>query len=289
MSLLRNKKILYPLLVAAAIAVFVVVMLCVKGAKRVEPTETESTTKKAMFGPYDPLNFSLKDGHYVYEDDRYVSIVGIDVSSYQEDIDWQTVAASGVSFAYVRAGYRGYMSGDLHEDEYLGRNIHGAVAAGLDVGVYFYSQAVSEDEAREEARFTAELIGGAGTTLPVCFDFETAPEDDARTAELTNAQRTAITKAFCDEIKKLGYEPIVYANLHWLDTKTYPEELSEYALWFAGYYSPDDNPYVFDIWQFTDSGSVPGVYGPVDLDLMFVEKGAEPSVLSSEFQGSSKP
>lgn len=211
-----------------------------------------------------------------YVRDDYEVLRGVDVSEHQTDIDWQQVAASGVDFAFVRVGRRGYSAGALFEDETYKANIEGALNAGLEVGVYFFSQAVSVQEAIEEAEFALELIKPYQITLPVVYDWEKIYTDDsARTAGLDSRVLSDCAVAFCETVKKAGYTPCIYFNRH---TGYYGLDLSrmtDYLFWFALPESPFPNFYYkVDIWQYSFNDSVPGIPGETDMNLYFRPKSA---------------
>lgn len=193
--------------------------------------------------------------------------MGIDVSTHQKEIDWEQVAEAGVEFAMIRAGRRGYTEGGLYEDEFFRRNIEGATAAGLDVGVYFFSQAVDVAEAREEAAYLLELIEGCAVTYPVVFDWEPITNDDARTDGLGGAELTACARAFCKDVAAAGYTPAVYFNVEQGYLRYRLDQLTDYVFWLAEYHDAPSFYYGFDLWQYTSSGSVAGIEGSVDLDL----------------------
>ena len=194
---------------------------------------------------------------------------GVDVSAHQEEIDWAQVADSGVSFAMIRLGYRGATEGVLHTDRYFEANLHGAKEAGLDVGVYFFSQALTEQEADEEAAYVLETLGGEELDLPVMFDWEIVESQGSRSVGREAETVTACAGAFCRRITLGGYRAGVYFNrqqgYHSYDLSA----LRDYAFWVA---DPNDHPdfyYDFAIWQYTFRGSVPGIAAPVDRDLLF--------------------
>lgn len=220
--------------------------------------------------PYDPEAFSVDEkGRVVYEQNGRRAKAGIDVSTHQKDIDWQAVAADGVSFAMLRLGHRGYSEGGLFLDQTFSQNLQGALDAGLDVGVYFFSQAVTPEEAEEEAEFVLDALDGHKLTYPVAFDWESIPGDTARTDGLDGETVTRCAAAFCKRIEDGGYQPAVYFNqtqgyLHY-DLR----ELTEYTLWLAEYDAVPDFYYHFDLWQYTHKGQVDGIQGDVDLDLYF--------------------
>lgn len=194
---------------------------------------------------------------------------GIDVSEFQGSINWNRVKADGVTFAFIRLGYRGYGTGKINLDKYFHQNMKGAISAGIPVGVYFYTQAINEAEAREEAAFVANALNGYNVSLPVAFDIESAGSSSARTARLTSAQNTAITRAFCDAIEDYGYDSIIYANSLWFTSKLDMRQLEGYKKWIAQYYQVLFFPYDFDIWQYTGAGRVDGISGSVDMNLGF--------------------
>ncbi|MDE7295101.1 MAG: glycoside hydrolase family 25 protein [Oscillospiraceae bacterium] len=198
---------------------------------------------------------------------------GIDVSSYQCDIDWERAAADDVEFAVIRLGYRGYETGQICEDRYFRRNIEGAAAAGLDVGVYFYSQAITPEEAAEEAEYVIAMLAEAGipVTMPVVFDWEfVTDEDPARTDGMTGDIQTECCKAFCDRIAEAGYSPMYYATV---STALFRYDMGglPYPLWLAEYAEKTQFIYDYDMWQYSCSGVVDGIEGLVDLNI-YIEK-----------------
>jgi GH25 family lysozyme M1 (1,4-beta-N-acetylmuramidase) len=193
----------------------------------------------------------------------------VDVSSYQVDIDWAKAAADGVAFAIVRMGYRGYDTGKLVVDEFFDANMRGASDAGVRVGVYFFSQAVNEAEAVEEAEMALTGIAPYNVTFPIVFDIEEISGQKARTDALTAREVTDIAIAFCERVAAAGYTPMIYANPKWFVSRMELDRLEPYAKWLAQYYKTPAYPYAFSIWQFTSSGSVAGIKGNVDLDLAF--------------------
>lgn len=219
---------------------------------------------------YDFKSLQDKDGFKNYiVDNQVASFRGIDVSSFQGNINWQQVKEAGVDFAMIRLGYRGYGTGAILLDDYFEANIKGATAAGIEVGVYFFSQAISEEEALEEANFVIEHLKGYNINYPVAYDMEAIPHDTARTDNLTGRQITDHTIAFCEAVKAAGYKPSVYSNRRWLVLKLDLTKLTAYDTWYASYVSYPDYPYNFTMWQFTDSGSVPGITGDVDINISF--------------------
>lgn len=193
--------------------------------------------------------------------------LGVDVSSYQGEIDWARVAASGVQFAMIRAGLRGYTKGGLMEDAMFRRNIEGALAAGLDVGVYYFSQAVSVAEAEEEADVLLGLVEGYDVAYPLVFDWETVGDAAARTARVTAEEVTSYARAFCARVAAAGYRPMVYFNLDQGYLSYQLDRLTDCLFWLAEYRDQPGFYYHYDFLQYTHQGSVDGIEGYVDLDL----------------------
>ncbi len=200
-----------------------------------------------------------------------ISLLGIDVSSYQGVINWKKVKAAGVDYAIIRLGYRGYGTGSIRLDDRYAANMSGAAAAGVPVGVYFYSQAVTVEEAEEEAAFVLEKLSGYDVAYPVVFDMEEVDDADARTNALTRAERTGITVAFCEKIKAAGYTPMVYGNIRWMIMHLDLTRLEDYDKWFAQYFKQPFFPYDFTMWQYTSRGTIDGIAGAVDLNLGLVD------------------
>ena len=217
-------------------------------------------------------DFSDQSGHPTYTGSDYQVLRGVDVSEHQHEIDWAQVAASGVDYAYVRLGYRGYTEGGLFEDPYFRANVEGALANGLQVSVYFFSQAITVQEAIEEAEFVLERIKDYNITLPVVFDWEKINgETAARTDTLDFNILNDCAVAFCDTVKNAGYAPAIYFNRH-LGYYGYDlSRMTDYAFWFALPESPFPNfYYAVDMWQYSFTEQVPGIAEPTDMNLMFI-------------------
>ena len=236
------------------------------------PTETqpEPTEEPIPLNPYGPEDFQY-DGDYltcVAGESR----LGIDVSAYQETVDWQQVAQAGVEFAMIRVGFRGYDSGVMKVDEYARDNLAASAEAGLDRGVYFFSQAVTTEEARQEARFVLAVLDGQELELPVVFDWEYVSWD-ARTGTMDPRTLTDCAKVFCQEIEDAGYEAMIYFNSYMAQDLLFLEELVEYPFWLAMYEDQLNWPYRVQMWQYTETGSVPGIQGNVDINLWLEDFG----------------
>ena len=211
---------------------------------------------------------------YRYQAPGVTALAGVDVSGYQGSIDWTAVKAAGADFAMVRVGFRGYGTGALVEDECFAQNAAGAADAGLTVGAYFYSQAVTEEEAAEEAQFVTDRLRNADIRGPVAYDLEFYTADEARTDHLTGEQATRNALAFCRVIREEGYEPVVYMNLHWAGSMYGMEELADLPVWLAEYDALPALNRGITLWQYSESGTVDGIGGPVDLDLWFIKERA---------------
>jgi GH25 family lysozyme M1 (1,4-beta-N-acetylmuramidase) len=218
----------------------------------------------------DPQNYVSRNGQMFYlQDKKITSALGIDVSSYQGSIDWNAVKAAGVDFAFIRCGFRGYGSGELVTDTYFAQNLQGAKAAGLKVGCYFYSQAVSKEEAVEEAELTLSLLGDTELEYPVVYDWEMVPDDAARTDSIGVDTLTDCAVAFCDRIRQAGYQPMIYQNKRLSLLKFDLPRLRDYDFWLAEYGDRATYYYDYRIWQYCSDGHVPGVEGDVDMNICF--------------------
>ena len=193
--------------------------------------------------------------------------MGIDVSKWNGTIDWNAVKNSGVSYVIIRVGYRGSSQGALIEDPKFKTNIKGATAAGIKVGVYFFTQAVDEVEAVQEASMVLDRISGYKISYPVFLDVEGS---GGRGDAIDSATRTAVCKAFCNTIKNAGYTPGIYANKTWLSSKMDAGALSGYKIWLAQYAKTPTYTGRYDLWQYRSNGKVSGISGNVDLNLSYL-------------------
>jgi len=231
----------------------------------VSVTEPENPTIPPDRNPYDRFDFQYNRNNYLLLQ-NLKSSPGVDVSAYQGKIDWKKVAASGIEFAIIRLGYRGYESGKLVEDDYAVQNLNGARAAGLKVGAYFFSQALSIKEADQEIAFMMDILDGFLPDMPLILDWE-IPASSARTTGMDARTLTDIQKHYCAEITERGYEPMVYFNWHQSENLYYLSELEDYPFWLALYQDRMTYPWKVEMWQYTDKGKVPGISGPVDLNV----------------------
>lgn len=222
---------------------------------------------------YDTWGFYYENGRPHYDGEGYRARLGVDVSYYQDDIEWERVKKDGMEFAIVRIGYRGYgAAGTLNADTAFEKHMKGARDAGLDVGVYFFAQAINEQEAIEEAEYVLELLKGRELDLPVVYDPETVLEPGARTAGVSREQFTKNAKAFCDTIEDAGYDSMIYCNMLWQAFELDMSELKDYKIWYADYEPYPQTPYHFDMWQYTYQGSVDGISGNVDINMQMIKE-----------------
>lgn len=212
-----------------------------------------------------------KAKYYFDKDGALSSKVGIDVSTYQGDINWNQVKADGVDFAFIRLGARGWgTAGTMFTDAKYEANMKGSIAAGVDRGVYFFSQAINVAEAKEEAQYVLDRIKGYAVTYPVVIDMENPPDKEARTQALVGKKTlcTDIAIAFCDAIKAAGYYPMVYAGASWATSNMEPARLKEkYDIWLAQYNTTVTYPVPYTIWQYTSKGAVAGIAGNIDRNI----------------------
>ncbi len=284
---LRDKSFI-PYYISAALliisSIILVIVISVTSNNREMQTTTTTTEPTTIFMngevPYYPdipasaylnENFTTENGRIVYNDSTVGYSTGIDVSAFQSDIDWDAVAADGIDFAIIRVGLRGYgTSGNIFEDDNARRNMKNAAAAGLKVGVYFYSQAISTEEALEEAEFVLDIIKDYKIDAPVVFDWENEPGVGMRTDNLDGNILTDCAVVFCERIKQAGYIPAVYFNLTDAYVRYDLDRIKDYVFWYAQH--EGEAPkfyYAYSIWQYSDSGKVDGIKGNVDLNICF--------------------
>lgn len=223
---------------------------------------------------YAKENFStLPNGWKTYADGETTSLFGVDVSRHQGAIDWARVRAAGVEFAMLRVGYRGYSvsGGAILDDSCFADNIRGALENGIKVGVYFFSQAVSVEEALAEADYVLSKIREYDVSFPVVFDWENISGDTARTDNVSAKTLTDCAIAFCDAVAAEGYTPMIYFN-QYISLVLYDlSRLGNYDFWLAEYNSVPNFYYHFTMWQYTSSGRVDGISGNVDMNISFVD------------------
>ena len=217
-----------------------------------------------------------RNGYSFYKNGTEVtSLTGIDVSEHQGTVDWAKVKAAGIDFVMVRIGYRSYGNGEITLDTNLEANLDGAQEVGLDIGVYFFSQAVTTDEALEEADAVLDAIEGYDIKYPVVYDWEIIYGDSARTDSVSVDQLADNCVTFCERVKSAGYKPMIYQNKNTAIYKLDIQRLKDYDFWLAEY---DDKPsyyYDYKMWQYSSKGTVPGISTDVDLNLCFKDYSQE--------------
>lgn len=194
------------------------------------------------------------------------NVMGIDISKHNGTVDWNVVKNAGVDFVILRCGYRGSSSGVLVEDEKFRENIKGASAAGLKIGIYFFSQAVNEMEAVEEASLTLSLIKNYKISYPVYIDVEAA---NGRADGLSASERTKVITAFCETVRDSGYTAGVYSNKNWFTEKMNTGAFGNYRIWLAQYTETPTYTGRYDMWQYSSRGTIPGIKGDVDLNISY--------------------
>ena len=219
----------------------------------------------------DNNNFSADSNlKYYNENGKAASSEGIDISSYSGNIDWKKVKKSGIDFAMIRVGGRGYgEKGEMYTDERALEYINGAKAEGIKVGAYFFSQAVSTEEAIEEADYVKSVLGDIKLDYPVAYDWEIIKDDDARTDSVSASQATECARAFCDRVKELGYTPILYSPSRELYFKYDLSRLADIDIWYCEYANVPTFYYEFSMWQYSATGTIDGIEGAVDLNICF--------------------
>lgn len=242
------------------------------GQEQMQPVQNEPQSgliPGLAVNSYDASAFYEEDGFLRYSGDR-TGRVGIDVSSHQQQIDWQAVKDDGVEFAMIRVGYRGYTEGEIQPDAYFEQNIQQAQAAGLDVGVYFFSQALNAEEALEEAQFVLDAIEDYTLQYPVIFDWEDI-EAEARTDGMDSIILSGCAYAFCNAIEQAGYRAGIYFNQRFGYEEFDLLKLQDYVFWLAEYNPTPSFLYDFEMWQYANDGTVDGISTAVDLNLSFYE------------------
>lgn len=218
---------------------------------------------------------SIDDKLYYFDADGVLQkgkTFGVDVSKYQKNIDWEQIKKAGVSFVIVRIGYRGYgASGALVLDPMFEEHFTNVKNAGLKVGVYFFSQATTEEEAKEEAFACAYVLNGRKLDYPIFFDTEAsgASGGSGRADGLGVADRTKCAVAFCEEVKANGYKPGVYASTLWYRNRVDLSSLTKYTIWNA-HYGVASSPIDCALWQGTCTARLPGYKGDLDVNISYI-------------------
>lgn len=249
-----------------------------KDGKHTLITNADDSEEWVLINPYleqNTYDFTLltKKGDKMayYEDGKKTSYIGADISKYNGGIDFGLLKESGIDYVMLRLGARGYGSGQIMLDERFVENITRAGEAGLDIGVYFFSQAVTKEEAVEEANFIIQNLANYKITYPVAFDMEYVENDKARIEALTRDEKTAVAKAFLDTLKEAGYKTMIYGTKEWLIKQLDMTKLTNYDIWLSQQKDVPDYPYKFQMWQYTQEGKLSGIDGDVDLNISFVD------------------
>ena len=216
-------------------------------------------------------NLVSENGMLTYKDNKRESVKGVDLSKYNGTVDFAKLKDAGIGFAMLRLGSRGYGTGKIALDEKFVEYAQNAQVSGISIGAYFYSQAVNETEAIEEANYIVGAVSGFNLKYPIAIDIEKVTQDEARTDKLTSKERTAIVKSFCDAVRGYGYKPIIYATKEMMITGLDIEELSDYDVWLSDETNPTDYPYRFSMWQYNTKGKIDGITGDIDLDISFID------------------
>lgn len=250
--------------------------------KHTKITYADGTEEWVLISPYLNKNtydftnlVSQSNVMKYYENGKKVSFFGVDISKYQDYIDFHSLKSEGVDYVMIRVGARGYSTGQITLDENFNDNIVRAKDAGLDVGVYFYSQAITEEEAVEEANFVIEQIKEYEIDYPVAFQMEKVPNDKARIDELSKSDKTTMARTFLNTVKEAGYSPMVYGNKEWLIKEVDLSKLSDYDIWLSQNGDIPDYPYRFSMWQYSNTGDINGISGYANLNVTFIDYSAK--------------
>ena len=251
------------------------------GGKNVEVVLRDGTSEWLPINPYwkknnyDFANLVSKNNllHY-YSDGKQVSYLGVDLSKYQKKVDFAAIQSEGIDYCMLRVGSRGYESGLIQEDEKFQEFLAGAEAVGMPVGLYFFSQAVTEEEAIEEADYVISKIGEHKITYPIAFDMEFIENDNSRIETLTKTEKSNIALAFLKRIEEAGYVGMLYGNKEWLLKRIELHRFDDYDIWLAQEEDTPDYPYMYSMWQYTRQGEIYGIDGYVDLNISFVDYSA---------------
>lgn len=224
---------------------------------------------------YDFTNLIQKNDllHY-YANGKEVSYLGVDLSKYQKSVDFYAIKNEGIDFCMLRVGARGYETGAIQEDEKFQEFLAGAEAAEMPVGLYFFSQAVTEAEAIEEANFVLSKIGEHKISYPIAYDMEFITNDNSRIETLTRTEKTNIALAFLNRIEEAGYTGMLYGNKEWLLKRIDLSKFENYDVWLSQEDDIPDYPYTYSMWQYTRQGEVYGIDGYVDLNISFIDYSA---------------
>lgn len=239
-------------------------------------TEWVEIDKKRTKNTYDFMNLKSVDGKLkYYSGDKVVSFVGVDISRYQKSVDFEQIKNSGIEFVMLRVGSRGYQTGQIALDETFEENIKKASEAGLDIGAYFYSQAINTTEAIEEANMVINALNGYKIKYPVAFVMEPVENDMARIDSVTKDNRAVIAATFLNTVQAAGYKTLLFGDEEWLVKKLDLNNFPTTSIWLSDDSDMPDYPYQFVMWRYTTTGSVVGISGDVNMDICFVDYTAQ--------------
>lgn len=222
---------------------------------------------------YDFTNIEDKAGLKRYmENGRRISYVGVDISKHTGKIYFPSLKAAGVDYVMIRLGSRGYSTGQIALDENFKENIEGAIEAQLDVGIYFYSQAITQDEAVQEANFVIQNLEPyrASVKYPIAFNMGFVSNDKSRIEGLSREDKTTVTTSFLEGVKAAGYVPMVYGDKEWLLKEVDLTKLQDYDVWLSQEADIPDYPYLYAMWQYDTDGVLNGIDGGADLNICFI-------------------
>lgn len=262
----KQKKTNYRIIILIILALGLLISILLIENKN----KQEEVIEIPMAGQYIIANFDTSNKYYSYSDENYTSVVGIDVSEHNGDIDFKKVKESGIEFVFIRIGWRGYTEGGIYKDEMFETYYKDAKENNLKIGIYFFSQAISTDEAIKEAQFVKETLGDKTISLPIVYDYETVEEKEGRANNLSQAEVSANASAFFSILEN-KYQVMLYANTPLL--KLYSDELlAKYPLWYAQFHHTPETNNNFSIWQYSESGQVEGIEKATDLNIMMINR-----------------
>lgn len=242
-------------------------------------TNPDGTDEWVLISPYLPKNnydytkMEEKAGLKRYmENGKEISYVGADISKQTGSVNFVSMKAAGVDYVMIRIGGRGYSSGQITLDENFKENIEGAIEEGIDIGIYFYSQAITQDEAIEEVNFVVQNLEPyrAHVKYPIAFDMEFVANDEARIDGLSREDRTNIAVSFLEGVKAAGYVPMLYGDKEWLLKEVDLAKLQDYDVWLTQESDIPDYPYQYAMWQYSTKGVLNGVKGDANLNICFI-------------------
>lgn len=239
--------------------------------------KSDGTEEWVTISPYITKNkYDLKGFSYeapimkYYENGKNISCMGVDISKENGDVNFDKLKKAGVQFVMIKVGARGYGNGQIALDDHFAEYMKGATEAGLNIGVYFFSQAITKEEALEEANLVYENIKDYKITYPIAFDMEKITGDISRIDTLTKEEKSNIALVFLQALKDVGYKGIIYGNKEWLIQQINLSTVGSFDIWLSQVGNAPDYPYKFSMWQYTQSGKIDGITGDANLDICFL-------------------